>query len=579
MKNIHNITVIIALTTLFIGLGLGWVFFGKTSEGEHDHGQKTTSKNEVWTCSMHPQIRMPEPGQCPICGMDLIPVGGDKVEGNVLEIKMSPTAMQLANVQTQLVKKEKPIKKLHLNGKIQADERNVYSQTAHIGGRVEQLFINYTGEYVNKGQVIGTIYSPDLVNAQEELFQASKIKETQPFLFEAAQEKLRNWKLSDRQIKEILKSGKAKENFPIHADQSGVVSDKMVSLGDYIQPGTVLYEIANLSSLWILFDVYESDLPWIKKGDKIHYTVQSLPGEMFSGKISFIDPVINAKTRVAKARLVVNNKSDQLKPEMFVSGTLQTPLEKGELRIVVPKTAVMWTGEKSIVYVKSSEERGVNFMMREVVLGHSLGDSYIISAGLEEGEEIVINGTFSIDAAAQLAGKPSMMNPMESDASLSSILPRESADISINEEAKTQLQQLSTTYLKLKDDLVKDDFKTVKVDLAQLKKILQDVDMKNFQGSAKDKWMSFHTTLNNLLQHSQQWQSLEEVRVAFIAISETMIRLLQTFDFTTEPLYVQHCPMANKDEGADWISSEKDIRNPYFGQTMISCGEVKSMLK
>ncbi len=576
MKKVINNKWFLVGATLVAGIIIGWLIIpSKNQDNTSAHQQIEESKNEIWTCSMHPQIRMPEPGQCPICGMDLIPVGGgDESDENPLEVKMSPTAMQLASVQTAVVKKQLPFKEIRLNGKIQADERKVVAQTAHIGGRVEQLSVNYTGEFITKGQVIGSIYSPELVSAQEELFQAEKIKTTNPALFNAAKEKLKNWKLSDRQVDELLQTGKAKENFSIYADKSGVVINKMVNQGDYITQGAGLYDIADLSSLWVLFDVYESDLSFVKKGNEVEYTIQSFPGEKFTGKISFLDPIINPKTRVAKARIDINNKGLRFKPEMFVSGILKNALNGAKATIVIPKTAVMWTGEKSVVYVKTSEEKGVSFQLRQVVLGPSLGDSFVINKGLEEGEEVAVNGTFSIDAAAQLAGKPSMMNPMESDD-----LMERSADVLINDKAKKQLQKLSDTYLKLKDDLVKDDFKTVKTDLANFKKALQEVDMKNFQGPAHDKWMGFQMTLNKSLEHSEHWQSIEEVRSAFIGISETMIDLVKTFDFSTQTLFVQHCPMANKDKGADWISSEKAIKNPYFGQAMSSCGEVKSTLK
>ena len=328
-KMINNKWFLVAIT-LLVGITIGWFISNKSiSTSAHQHrspseNQKiSTSNHQMWTCSMHPQIRKSEPGKCPICGMELIPLPSDEGVENAMEIKMSPTAMQLANVQTEMVEKKKPVKSLRLNGKIQIDERNIYSQTSHLSGRIEQLFINYTGEYVNKGQVLGTIYSSDLVTAQEELFQANKIKDSQPALFNAAKEKLKNWKLSDREIANILKSGKPNSNFPIHADRSGIVSSKKVSLGDYIKQGEVLYEIADLSSLWVLFDVYEADMQWVKVGDEIEYTIQSLPGEKFKGKINFIDPIINAKTRVAKARVIVKNKSEKLKPEMFVSGTLR----------------------------------------------------------------------------------------------------------------------------------------------------------------------------------------------------------------------------------------------------------------
>lgn len=405
----------IVLSTLAVGLLLGWLIFGGSeskSLDEHQHETEEVAGETIWTCSMHPQIRQNEPGDCPICGMDLIPLENEQnSEIDPMAVSMSPTAMQLANIQTAVVGATDLVKRVRLDGKVQEDERLVFSQSSHIPGRIEDLMVNFTGDYVKKGQVIASVYSPELVTAQEELFEAQKIKGTQAQLFNAAKEKLKNWKLTDGQIEEILQSGTARETFKIQADASGYVTKKMVNTGDYVRRGEAIYEIADLSKIWVLFDVYESDMGWIKKGDKVEFTVASLPGESFSGTISFLDPVIDPKTRVAKARVAAANPGLKLKPEMFVSGTVQAQLPKKTDAVVVPKTAVMWTGTRSVVYIKSTTGQGVSFKMREVNLGPALGDSYVIENGVQQGEEIAVNGTFSIDAAAQLAGKPSMMNP------------------------------------------------------------------------------------------------------------------------------------------------------------------------
>ncbi|WP_303918507.1 efflux RND transporter periplasmic adaptor subunit [Draconibacterium sediminis] len=413
--NTNRKTIIIVLVTLVIGLLLGWLIFGgsestATEEHQHEHSAEEVAGETTWTCSMHPQIRQPEPGDCPICGMDLIPLEEEQnseIDPNA--ISMSATAMQLANIRTTVVGSSEPLKVVRLNGKVQEDERLIFSQSSHIPGRIEDLLVNFTGDYVQKGQVIASVYSPDLVTAQEELFEAQKIKGTQPQLFEAAKAKLKNWKLTDEQINQILASGTAQQTFEVKAEVSGYVTKKMVNTGDYVRRGQAIYEIADLSKIWILFDVYESDLPWIKKGDKVSYTIESLPGETFEGTIDYLDPVINPKTRVAKARVVQSNKGLKLKPEMFVSGKVEAKLPQTDA-LIVPKTAVMWTGERSVVYVKSDSEQGVYFNMREVDLGPALGESYIVQGGIQQGEEIAVNGTFSIDAAAQLAGKPSMMS-------------------------------------------------------------------------------------------------------------------------------------------------------------------------
>ncbi len=282
----------------------------------------------------------------------------------------------------------------------------------HLIFQVELKNCNFTGAKVNRGQTLAMVYSPDLVTAQEELLQAYRIKETQPELFEAAKQKLNNWKIGESTINKIISSNKPIQQFPITADVSGIITAKKVDLGDYVGQGMPIYEIADLSSLWVLFDVYESDMPWVKVGDKINYTIQSLPGESFEGVVTFIDPLINPETRVASARVEVKNPENKLKPEMFVSGVVSRNVNISASKdIVIPKSAVMWTGERSVVYIKSIVSNKVNFKLREVTLGASLGDAYIIKEGLSTGEEIVVNGTFTVDAASQLAGKPSMMSP------------------------------------------------------------------------------------------------------------------------------------------------------------------------
>ena len=414
MKNQIIKNIAIGICVLIVGMLIGW--FIKPSNlqmiEESNHQHIEPSNNQEWTCSMHPQIRQKEFGDCPICGMDLIPIGnGNEESENPMEIKMSPTAMQLASVQTQFVSKTNPVKELRLTGKVQADESAITSQTTHISGRIEKLLVNTTGEYVRKGQIIAYLYSPELVTGQKELFEAQKIAATNPQLFHAAKEKLKNWKLTDKQINSILTSGKPTENFPILSDRNGIVLNKRVNLGDHVMQGASLFEIANLSKVWILFDVYESDMSWVKVGDKISFSVQSMPGKEFSSKIGFIDPVIDPMTRVAQARITVTNKEFELKPEMFVSGTVKSRITTPEEAIIIPKSAVMWTGKKSVVYVKTSDNQGIGFEMRKITTGTSLGESIVVLEGITEGEEIAIHGTFSIDAAAQLAGKPSMMNP------------------------------------------------------------------------------------------------------------------------------------------------------------------------
>jgi Cu(I)/Ag(I) efflux system membrane fusion protein len=254
------------------GLFIGWLFFHSPGKVEEKKELITEDNHSVvWTCAMHPQIRMSAPGKCPICGMDLIPLKNSNVSVDPEAIQLTPEAAQLANVLTSIVTSQKPIKEVRLYGKIQADERLLQSQAAHIPGRIEQLMVNFTGEAVKKGQTLAVIYSPELVTAQQELLEAAKTKDTQPGIYEAAREKLQLWKLTDSQISTIESSGSVQTKFEIVSNTSGIVTARRVNNGDHVSQGTVLYDIADLSSLWVMFDAYESDLPFLNVGDNLAF--------------------------------------------------------------------------------------------------------------------------------------------------------------------------------------------------------------------------------------------------------------------------------------------------------------------
>lgn len=559
-KNILKITGVLVL-----GVLLGWLLFGGSSSNEkEEHTHSEVENNTTWTCSMHPQIKRNEPGDCPICGMDLIPMDemDDDLDPN--SFQMSENAMKLANIQTIKVGTGEIGREIRLNGKVEIDERNSYTQSTHIPGRIEKLNINFTGDLVRKGQNLATIYSPELVTAQEELLQAQSMKDMQPELLDAAMEKLKRWKIGQAQIDQVLQNGKALETFPIQADINGIVTEKMVELGDYVERGMPIYEISDLSKVWILFDLYEEELKWVKEGTQIEYSVNALPGQTFQGTISFIDPLLNSQSRVASARVEVANKEGLLKPEIFVSGVVEAKQNINNEAIVIPKSAVLWTGKKSVIYVK---ENG-NFKMREVTLGATLGESYIIKEGLEVGEEIVSNGTFTLDAAVQLSGKPSMMSADKG----------EGGQIDISDNAKDELNPLYTKYFELKDALTQDDFETAKTKSEELKVVFGKIDMKAFQEDAHEEWMEYHDKMKKVLEHIHHHDNIDDLRKNFIALSDWMIQVTETFRPTSETLYLQHCPMADNDKGADWLSKEEPIVNPYFGESMLRCGKVKKKI-
>ena len=565
MNAINKKNIFIVVAVFVLGLLLGWLVFGGSSHSQdatHDHAQDAEGEN-TYTCSMHPQIRQDEPGDCPICGMDLIPVEADGADdSDVNALRMSPTAMQLADVQTTVITTGESVKTLRLNGKVQADERLVYTQPAHFPGRIERLMVNFTGDHVSKAQVLAYVYSPELVTAQQELFEAEKIKDTQPALFSSAKEKLKNWKLSDGQIDQMLASGQAESTFPILANTSGYVTRMMVSSGDYVQRGQAVYEITDLSKVWLLFDVYESDLPWIKQGATVDYSISSLPGETFTGTVNYIDPVIDPRTRIAKARIEVSNTDQKLKPEMFASGIVKSKLSAHQSSLVVPKSAVMWTGKKSVVYVKSESDQGVSFVMREVLLGADLGGAFVIASGLDAGEEVVTNGTFSVDAAAQLAGKPSMMNRPGTQSLETPLAFRE------------QITNLANAYFGVKNALVEDNVVAAQEAAKKMEDVLESVNMGLLKGEAHDRWMPLSGQLSDAGAHIGRSDDIEVQREHFQLLSEAVLAMTEKFGLEIDKVYKQYCPMAFDDEGANWLSESDEILNPYFGDMMLRCGEV-----
>lgn len=411
MKNKKNIY--IGALLLVCGILIGWLIFG--GNGNHVTHElpapaADTAAATVWTCSMHPQIRQDKPGKCPICGMDLIPLNnGNDDNKDFDKIQMSGSAIKIAEVQTTIVQKSAPFKEIRLPGKVKADERKIAVITSHFAGRVEKLFVNFTGQEVQEGEKMATVYSPGLVTAQKELFEAARMKQNSPEYYKAAKSKLKLWSLTDEQIDNIETNGEIQYYFDVVANLGGTVIKREVALGDHIEEGAKLFEITDLSVVWILFDAYESDLPWIRTGDKVDFEVQSLPGKTYTGTVKFIDPVLDPETRVAYVRLEVNNPGKALKPEMFVRGTIKAELPADAF--VIPKSAVLWTGKKAVVYVKVPEQSKPTFEYREITLGEDAGNFYVVKDGLREGEEIVSNGVFKVDAAAQLSGKKSMMNP------------------------------------------------------------------------------------------------------------------------------------------------------------------------
>lgn len=401
------------VAVLLVGFLLGALLFrgcgGGAANGDEGDGPK------LYTCSMCPQVKQDHPGKCPICGMDLIPVKeGETVSSDIDPdaVMMSDEAMALANIETEIVGSGIGDKEIRLFGKIEPDQRLQQTQAAYAAGRIEKLYINAVGDRVGQGQTLALIYSPELYASEQELLAAMTYPEgpQRTALVSAAEEKLRLMNITQAQIDEVKKSGKASPYIPLKANTSGTVIAKKVSQGDYVSQGSPILVIANLSRVWAIFQAYEGDLPFVKVGANVQFTSEALPGEVFNGRVTFIDPILDAKSRTAGVRVELANGKGLFKPEMLLTGVAQANMKQHTDDIVIPKSAVLWTGNRSVVYIKDDTEEQPTFMMRQITLGPALPDGYVVTDGIAEGEELVVNGVFAIDASAQLQGKRAMMS-------------------------------------------------------------------------------------------------------------------------------------------------------------------------
>jgi Cu(I)/Ag(I) efflux system membrane fusion protein len=612
-------TIIYTLGALVLGLLAGYFLFGGEAQimdehAGHDHETMDEGSGEaqVWTCSMHPQVRQDGPGDCPLCGMDLIPLQtGNSTDPAVLT--MTEAAVAMARVRTVVVGnaltsplslEEGPGERtlgadagaknvgetgIKLTGRLAPDERTAAVEVSEFGGRVERLFVSFAGEQVRAGQRIATVYSPDLVVAQEELLQAKKFADVNPELVAASRAKLRNLKVTEEQIAALESSGEVLSNFPVYADHSGTILATKAEVGEYVKAGGALYTYTNLSKLWALFDAYEQDLARISVGDKVSFAVSSQPGETYNARVTFIDPVIDPKTRTAAVRAEVSNRGGRLKPEMFVKGVVQiVPRSASEPgltsasadKLVIPRSAVLWTGERSVAYVELPDMDVPTYEFREITVGERVGEGYRITSGLAAGDRVVINGAFQIDASAQLNNKASMMNRDVLIQGREAVVPvvEEIPNHKAGTPAafRSQLGKVVEAYLPLKDQMVATEM-VDKALIVPLREALGEVDMRLVKGDAHVYWMqqleAVQAHANTLLKKDD----VEAQRKQFGFLSQALINALTAFG-VDGTYYVQFCPMAFDNAGANWLSNEEQIRNPYFGDMMLKCGTITDEL-
>ncbi len=402
---------------LAIAAGGGWFLWqnkegGKAADTKHIH--------QLYTCSMHPFIIKEKPGLCPVCGMELIkkiesavkgvvqPAGEPKRADLHEQVSLSEKQRVMANVATTEVKNETLNKEINAVGIVQYNQSRQAKVTAWIAGRLEKLNVNSIGAFVSKEKAVAEIYSPDLVASQQEYLLALKSREqlkNSPIasiaqngdgLVASARQRLLLFGVKEGQIAELEKSGKPNIRIPIYSPFSGVVIEKMVQQGQYVAMGEALFNIADLSSVWVEMEIYENEVSNIHLGQQVEIRSQAFPDKPSTGRIAFVYPFLDPKTRTVKARVELANTGMRLKPEMFVNAIIRVPLSPS---LVVPVTALMNTGKRQVVWVESSPGM---FESRTVQVGQQSGEKVQILSGLQSGDKVAVSGGYLIDSESQL---------------------------------------------------------------------------------------------------------------------------------------------------------------------------------
>lgn len=641
-----GIAVVAIVAALVIGYQIGTPApepASEVAESGHDHGEAESGEPQMYTCSMHPTVRLPDPdAKCPICFMDLIPVTEDGGEGSELRVTMSESAAAMSRIETAPVGRFFPTAEVRLYGKVTYDETSVARLTAYFPGRIERLFVNYVGVPVAEDDHMAEVYSPDLIAAFEEFRQAKAASENSTTTSElmrsttrdtlaASREKLRLFGITPEQIAAVEDGSFDADRLTIFAPIGGVVTHLAVREGDYVQTGAPIATIADLSRLWIDMEAYESQLPMLRWGQRVTFTVEAHPGETFEGRVSFIEPMVDERTRTAAVRVAVDNPERRLKPGMFASAVVRTrvaadgavisnelagrwvspmhptvvkdgpgrcdicgmdmvPAESlgvvgdpmgVEEPLVIPRSAVLFTGTRSVVYVEVPDAETPTYEGRAVVLGPRAGEFYIVRDGLNRNDSVVVNGAFRIDSAMQIAAKPSMMtpggggggNPHAGHGGMADgAMPQMPTRVPVPDSFVFALKPVYAAYLDAQEALAADDLGGFVQAAADIRTALGFVEEAGLVGEPLAEWRRAAARLRV----GNAITSIDTARARFERMSEGAIALQRRFGHRgSETWNLVHCPMAFDNQGADWLQRGGQINNPYFGDQMLRCGEVR----
>ncbi|MGH8017372.1 MAG: efflux RND transporter periplasmic adaptor subunit [Opitutaceae bacterium] len=566
-----------------------------------DAAPKASDAKQLYQCSMHPNIVSEKPGACPICGMDLQPVKKIDAPGIAgrSPVELTAQQQQLINIRVAPVVRDHVAQEIRAVGIITYDTSRMTDVNARVMGWVEKLYVDKPGQAVRAGEPLMALYSPDLYSAQREYLLAwrsaqrdrpaagearseslnrylAASDESVRALLESARQRLRLWGISDDQIEQLQQTGKPSETMELLAPGAGVVIEKKVLPQQMVQPGMTLYQLADLSQVWLEVEVFEYELPLIKEGQEVAVTVAAYPDETFSGTVDFIYPYLQDRTRTTKVRVVLPNPDGRLRPDMYATAVGRVDL--GD-RLLVPASAVFDTGRRQYVFVKQGE--GL-FVPKQIKLGAKVGDRFVVSSGIAVGEQVVVDGSFLLDSESQLKAAASGSGEMEMNAVDAGHEHAGAAPAILQplpEAARPAVSALIDACSVVHDALARDTLDGVGDAFARLRTATEELvavaDAMDANGE------QFRASLDALARcfAAPPTNDIKAARVQFGAVSKALIDLFEAFPPPLpQPINIAFCPMW-KDSPARWLQRGTVIENPFMGQAMAGCGEITGTIE
>lgn len=615
----------VALVLFLIGLAQRsqWITAGGFSADQQAAGSAAGGDSKRYICPMMCTPPTTQPGRCPVCAMELVEATSSGGVGDGVSVTIEPSARRLAGIKTAKSKLQRMTRTIRTIGSIDFDESRLATISAYVDGRLETMYANYVGVRVSKGDNLALIYSPQLYTAQAE-FLASldadglgrfELQDTD--LAAMAQEKLIELGMTSDQIESLRDTRKAESRIQIKSPQSGTVIEKSAVEGDYVKTGEKLFRIADLSTVWLMLDLFPDDAASVRFGQEVEAEIQSIQGEVFTGRVAFIDPTVNPRTRTVRVRVEVMNFDGKLRPGDFatarvtvpaipseqvydpaLAGKFISPMHPQVIRddagacplcgmdliptselgfsdeplpdqqvVTVPRDAVLLAGDHAVLYVETEPGR---FEIRRVTVGPMNEKEAVIVEGLAAGETVALDGNFLIDSQMQLAGNPSLMDPNRAPTFAPGALELTPGDpVLLSGDAAEQFDRAYLAYFEIQRAMADDQTPPP----AAWNLLLESLTNLEVLGAVPDDVQRQAAIARRAA--LRMGGSLENARSAFRSVSHAMLRaaVVARGPQTSKALTHYYCPMV-PGHGGDWMQPGGELANPYWGSEMLTCGEV-----